>query len=492
MEQGIIRYLHNVMNINSIEAFGNIRGSVHQDCRAVYFVRVLGIGTGYCEQIRKFDAAMLQNMHRGRVSYKRIKTLPGIREPDFYAGCYDKWQDSQGRCAETRAARRDTALPEVLGKALAETMEKYRLLKPGMSRTIEKNFAAKLMCWFDFVMEDFFAESSALSWNENSNMKLAVHNVVKEQEYLFYYMLTLVGVDVILLQSRADIELKPALKALSSELVLGSYGDIEAPDFPPADCGPAPQPDHAAGRPQRQEGAGNTTGSGKVRIVIPRRPERERAHVQPEPVQMPRRTVQNDTPAQNSTRTEKNFEQLALLASSVVMIIVHDNTGEPVGSGSGIMIGKKGYILTNSHVVSGGRFFTVRIEEDDKDYRTDEVIKYNQVFDLAVIRIERTLNPLPVYQGAQKLVRGQNVVAIGSPFGLFNSVSNGIIAGFRKIDDVDKIQFTAPISPGSSGGAVLNMYGEVIGIITSEIGDGQNISLATGYESIHMFIKGFV
>lgn len=112
------------------------------------------------------------------------------------------------------------------------------------------------------------------------------------------------------------------------------------------------------------------------------------------------------------------------------------------------------------------------------------------MLDLAVIRIDRTLNPLPVYK-EQGLVRGQKVVAIGSPLGLFNSVSDGIISGFRKFDGVDMIQFTAPTSPGSSGGAVLNMYGEVIGISTAGIPDAQGINLAVGYEFINIFAQGF-
>ena len=92
----------------------------------------------------------------------------------------------------------------------------------------------------------------------------------------------------------------------------------------------------------------------------------------------------------------------------------------------------------------------------------------------------------------KKLVRGQRVVAIGSPLGLFNSVSDGIISGFRAIEGVDMIQFTAPISNGSSGGAVLNMYGEVIGISTAGFDAGQNINLAVGYEYIRNFVQGFV
>ena len=156
-----------------------------------------------------------------------------------------------------------------------------------------------------------------------------------------------------------------------------------------------------------------------------------------------------------------------------------------------LWLGKAGYILTNNHVARGGRYYSVKIENDDNMYKTDEIIKYNSLLDLAIIRIDRTLQPLPIYKGSKPLVRGQRVVAIGSPLGLFNSVSNGIISGFRMMNDVDMIQFTAPISHGSSGGAVLNMYGEVIGISTAGIDEGQNINLAMGYEFINTFIKGF-
>ena len=142
-------------------------------------------------------------------------------------------------------------------------------------------------------------------------------------------------------------------------------------------------------------------------------------------------------------------------------------------------------------MLSEGSFFTVRMENDDQCYRADQIIKYNQLLDLAVIRIDRELFPLPIYNGPQKLVRGQKVVAIGSPLGLFNSVSDGIIAGFRVLDDVDMIQFTAPTSPGSSGGAVLNMYGEVIGISTAGAPGAQGINWAVGYEFINLFTQGF-
>lgn len=268
-----------------------------------------------------------------------------------------------------------------------------------------------------------------------------------------------------------------------------------------------PRPDRrSASKPSVQPPADVLhEGTQPVRVSIP--PRHGRQPTPPQPVPEPQRLERSvpvrvampprggrshDSESVNHrTRTEMSFEQLAQLASSVVMIMVHDKKGERFASGSGIMIGRKGYILTNNHVLSEGSFFTVRIENDDNCYRTEQIIKYNQLLDLAVIRIDRELDPLPIYKGQQKLVRGQRVVAIGSPLGLFNSVSNGIIAGFRVLDDVDMIQFTAPTSPGSSGGAVLNMFGEVIGISTAGVPDAQAINWAVGYEFINLFTKGF-
>lgn len=271
-----------------------------------------------------------------------------------------------------------------------------------------------------------------------------------------------------------------------------------------------PRPDRRSAATSSAQAAVDTqhADTQPVRVSIPprhgRRPSQpqqipepcrpEGASAVPPRVALPPRAGRghNSNSANHGKRAEMSFEQLAQLASSVVMIMVHDKRGEPFASGSGIMIGRKGYILTNHHVLTEGSFFTIRIENDDNCYKTDQIIKYNQVLDLAVIRIDRELVPLPIYKEPQKLVRGQKVVAIGSPLGLFNSVSDGIIAGFRVLDDVDMIQYTAPTSPGSSGGAVLNMYGEVIGISTAIAREAQGINWAVGYEFINLFTQGFV
>ena len=212
-------------------------------------------------------------------------------------------------------------------------------------------------------------------------------------------------------------------------------------------------------------------------------------------ISMPKRSTSRNTVTfmpEVSKDKELSYVELAKLSTSIVMIKVYNRKQEMICTGSGIMIGKDGFILTNCHVISGGYFFEVRIEDDETSYTTDEIIKYNQHLDLAIIRIRRVLNPLSLYSGNEALVRGQKVVAIGSPLGLFNSVSDGIISGFRNIENVDMIQFSAPTSPGSSGGAVLNMYGEVIGISTAGFSEGQNINLAVPYMAIKDFAKSFI
>ena len=96
------------------------------------------------------------------------------------------------------------------------------------------------------------------------------------------------------------------------------------------------------------------------------------------------------------------------------MIAIHGANGDVIGTGSGIMVGRDGYILTNNHVASGGRYYSVRIEDDETVYTTDELIKYHSRLDLAILRIDQRLKPLPIYQGKAPLVRGQKEIGRAS------------------------------------------------------------------------------
>lgn len=444
MEKKIVRYRYNVLNINSFASFAGVRGGVNQGCKDVYFVRALAFQDDFTYDIAQMDTTLRQSMAEGRLFYKKIQSLPPLTEYEqiaYYSSCYEKWAEDGRKEALTEASALNMELAEALGLACNNVLKLYHRSRADLSASMEKNFVVKLLYWFDAVL----CGDLPACWNGEHAVKIVAEDVAREQEYLFYYMLTQLGADVLLVQQKKDFEGGSELENLSQAFT--------------------PQKDWRPLRPQAalNENLGGNLNKNKEAIV-----------------------------SQRAKRKEKSFEELALLAASVVMIEVHDNSGEIVCAGSGIMIGEGGYILTNNHVAGGGRFYSVRIEEDERIYETDEAIKYNPSLDLAIIRIGRKLKPIPLYKGEEPLARGQKVVAIGSPLGLFNSVSDGIISGFRKIGDVDMIQFTAPISHGSSGGALLNMSGEIIGISTAGMDGGQNLNLAVRYEWIHMFVKGFV
>ena len=195
---------------------------------------------------------------------------------------------------------------------------------------------------------------------------------------------------------------------------------------------------------------------------------------------------------QQESRQPLEFEELARFASSVVMLKIFDQNHQCFKSGSGVILNDQGYVLTNLHVVNGGHYYGILLEEETDIFYTNELIKYHQDYDLAVLRMEKRGRPIPISRGGKRLVRGQKVVAIGSPLGLFNSVSDGIISGFRDMEKVSMIQFTAPVSHGSSGGALLDLYGDLIGIITAGFDDGQNLNLAVDCQTILQFVQGFL
>lgn len=479
-----LKYRHNVMNVNSIDTFLNIKGGFYQGRRDVYFVRALGSGRDITQHILSADERMGCRMQSGELFYVRMGELPALtRQEDVLFYQKEASRIKTERKLYVKNQTKSAEFGRALGNACLEVLEKYRLARSSMTESMERNFTVKLLYWTDCVLGQALSD-----WNERKCFKILADNVCRVQEYLFYYMLTLIGSDVLLLQRRKDIEIADAVRNLSGEFVLGEFNEIPLPEYKPY------KKEEAVHKPERriqkkrslaesQAVQGMAAQSRPVQGIVEESPAVQNRTAQ--------KTIEKRPVPQSPSSVEKSFEELALLASSIVMIEVHDKRGEAVSTGSGIMIGKDGYILTNYHVAGKGYFFSVRIEDDDRIYRTDEMIKYNAVLDLAVIRINRRLTPLPVYKGKKKLVRGQKVVAIGSPLGLFNSVSDGIISGFREIETVDMIQFTAPISHGSSGGAVLNMQGEVIGISTAGIDKGQNLNLAVDYKSINMFIRGF-
>ena len=149
--------------------------------------------------------------------------------------------------------------------------------------------------------------------------------------------------------------------------------------------------------------------------------------------------------------------------------------------GSGFIIDKEGYIVTNSHVVENADKIKV-ILKDGKEFEA-VLVGLDSKTDLALIRVEAKQNLPYVKLGSSANVKvGQWVVAIGSPFGLEQTVTAGIVSAKGRVIGSgpydDYIQTDASINPGNSGGPLVNMEGEVIGINTAIIASGQGIGFA--------------
>jgi serine protease Do len=150
--------------------------------------------------------------------------------------------------------------------------------------------------------------------------------------------------------------------------------------------------------------------------------------------------------------------------------------------GSGFIIDKDGYIITNNHVVQGAEEIKVKLA-DGREFKA-KVIGRDPKTDLALIKISSLFKDLPsLAMGDSDTMRvGDWVIAIGNPFGLEETVTQGIISATGRVigsGPYDNfLQTDAPINPGNSGGPLVNLKGEVIGINTAIISSGQGIGFA--------------
>lgn len=448
----------NPMKITGIESFGDVRGRTAAGVRSVYFILGIGYYPELAEDIKKLDRRLSADE---RCLYRRVTSfpLPGVREAAEYG---EKWE---------KICKGEKVLPPEAETALKEVCALYRNARKDITPSIEKNLAAMLMFRRDRLLE-------GMSCSGGKCPKLVCSGKTGSKEYLFCLMAAYMGIDVLLLCPDGEPSLPKGLERRDELIRLGENREFTLPGYQPEST-PAVYAPIASKSGTKAPKAAPAVSGKHIPLTVPSSPVKT-----PAASVAARTSVTENTPQSG----EMSFEELATLASSVVMINLHNSRGRVIGSGSGIIIGRNGYILTNFHVAGGARSFSVQLENDENIYRTNEIIKYHPNLDLAILRIDRQLTPLRFYSGKAELRRGQKVVAIGSPLGLFNSVSDGIISGFREINGIDMIQFTAPISGGSSGGALLNMHGEVIGISTAGFSKGQNLNLAVGYKDIIPFI----
>ncbi|GIW92774.1 MAG: hypothetical protein KatS3mg110_0815 [Pirellulaceae bacterium] len=189
---------------------------------------------------------------------------------------------------------------------------------------------------------------------------------------------------------------------------------------------------------------------------------------------------------------EKAFPLVELaqeLRSSLVVIRSTDRDGRgDSGVGTGFVISSDGLIVTNLHVIGEGRPFEVEAS-DGTVLPVEAVQAYDAHLDLAVVRV-RSERPLKALKLAdQPIPVGEQVAAIGNPFGLKNSVVTGVVSGQRVIDGREMLQLAMPIEPGNSGGPVVDRHGRVHGVVTLKSALSENLGFATEASAVRSLLE---
>lgn len=178
-------------------------------------------------------------------------------------------------------------------------------------------------------------------------------------------------------------------------------------------------------------------------------------------------------------KSQYSAEYVSENASPCVFYIeIYDKDGSTIASGSGFFISPDGTAVTNYHVIDEA--YSAKIMNVSGEiYDVAKLLGYDDERDIAIIKINGTGFDYLDIADSSYVKNGQKIFCIGSPLGLDNTISEGVVSNVsRIIDGQEYIQISAPISAGSSGGAVLDTNGRVIGISTGGFTEGQNLNLA--------------
>lgn len=166
-----------------------------------------------------------------------------------------------------------------------------------------------------------------------------------------------------------------------------------------------------------------------------------------------------------------------MIVGSMVRVEAYDKNGQMFSVGSGFFISDNGYIATNYHVISGAAALKI-VLYSNLSYDVVTVKGYDSAQDIAVLKIEETSTPY-LKLSTEPAKTGDPVYALGSPLGVDNVFTSGMVSSPAiNVGGKRCIAFTAPISPGNSGGPLVNGKGEVVGINTQFALDGQNFNFA--------------
>ena len=171
-------------------------------------------------------------------------------------------------------------------------------------------------------------------------------------------------------------------------------------------------------------------------------------------------------------------QQIAKKAlASTVLLVMEDANGQPLSLGSGFFV-RSGQVATNLHVVKGASRGYAKLVGQKTKYDIEGITAVDAERDLVILKISVPRAQVISLGDSDTVQIGAPIYAVGNPRGLEGTFSQGIISSIRKVGTDKILQLTAPISPGSSGGPVLNDKGQVIGVSVATFRGGQNLNFA--------------
>ena len=176
--------------------------------------------------------------------------------------------------------------------------------------------------------------------------------------------------------------------------------------------------------------------------------------------------------------TAQSAQEIARNAfGSTVLLVMEDGNGQPLSLGSGFFVSEN-EIASNLHVVEGASRGYARVVGQQTRFDIEGITAIDAERDLVILSVTGTQRTTLRLSDSENTQVGETVYAVGNPQGLEGTFSQGIVSSIRDVGNGKLLQITAPISPGSSGGPVLNSKGEVIGVSVATYRGGQNLNFA--------------
>ena len=174
--------------------------------------------------------------------------------------------------------------------------------------------------------------------------------------------------------------------------------------------------------------------------------------------------------------------------NSTVMLTMEDAEGRLLRYGSGFVV-DEGRVASSFHVVDGALTGYANLVAQNERYDVEGMTAVDRERDIVVLKVSAAGLPVLPLGNSDSVQVGDVVYAAGNPQGWQGTFSQGIVSGIRQVGTQELLQITAPISPGSSGGPVLNSAGEVIGLAVSTVRDGQNLNFAIPVDHLKALLE---